>query len=131
MTAARRRRFYNRQSRRGAFERRGSRAAFAGSPTAQREPSSSTVIIRGLSCRDSESSQSARLRYGSPPLKQQSVAGDLLGSGMQAGDVAELLGITERELRAFRGTTTEGSRKTNGTADEAETLGTGAARLAS
>ena len=49
---------------------------------------------------------------------------DLLSSGMHAGEVTGLLGISERELRALRATTPKRPRKgddaTDGAAPEAE-----------
>ena len=39
---------------------------------------------------------------------------DLLGFGLQPDEVAELLGISNRELRSFRGTTRRGRRRRTG-----------------
>jgi hypothetical protein len=50
-------------------------------------------------------------------LKAKAV-GDLLGSGLEAGEVAELLGISERELRALRATAPERTTKATGSKDE-------------
>ena len=44
---------------------------------------------------------------------------ELLGTGMQLGEVTELLDISERELRTFRATAPERQTKANGTTDQA------------
>ena len=56
---------------------------------------------------------------------------DLLASGLEAGEVAELLGISERELRASRATAPERPSKANGATEEAARHGGEASRLAS
>lgn len=43
--------------------------------------------------------------------------GELLGSGMGPGEVAELLGISERELRSLRAMMPRGRAKANGATD--------------
>lgn len=57
--------------------------------------------------------------------------GDLLGTGLEASEVAELLGIPERELRALRATTPERATKVNGARSEAAGPGAKTERLAS
>jgi hypothetical protein len=49
--------------------------------------------------------------------------GELLGSGMQAVEVAELLGISEKELRALRPTASEKSTKASGATNGAAAPG--------
>ena len=56
------------------------------------------------------------------PVKAKAV-GELLGTGLEASEVAELLGITERELRALRVTAPERPANVN-------SAGNGAAREA-
>ena len=57
--------------------------------------------------------------------------GDLLGSGLGAGEVAELLGISERELRALRTAAPERSTKASGAPDGTAVPEAQVARLAS
>ena len=57
--------------------------------------------------------------------------GELLGSGMQAVEVAELLGISEKELRALRPTTSEKSTKASGATNGAAAPGAQSTLLAS
>lgn len=57
--------------------------------------------------------------------------GELLGTGLEAGEVAELLGIPKRELRALRTRTSERSTKASGATDGAAAPGAQVARLAS
>jgi hypothetical protein len=50
--------------------------------------------------------------------------GDLLGTGLEAGEVAELLGISERELRTLRATAPERPANVNGAARQAAAMRT-------